>query len=85
MAISTNGIYAQAQLARMLSSTSTSVDTVISVLIDNAINTAVSSGLYTCTASMAGKAPQDIQNNMNLLKNAGYTVTLAGTTLTLSW
>lgn len=85
MAIDNPGIYCQAAKARELSALTNKSDVPVQIVIDNAINTAIVAGLYTATASMSGFAALDIQNNMNMLRQLGFTVSLAGTTLTVSW
>lgn len=68
-----------------LNAATASSDQAVQAAIVTAINTAVASGLYTCTASMSGKAQADIQYWMGLLSGLGYTVSYSGTTLTLTW
>jgi hypothetical protein len=85
MALTCPGILSQSQIARMYSSTPTATNIVIELAIDNAINVAIGNGLFTCTYSVSGKSAIDIQNSMNMLKQLGYTATLSGTTLTISW
>jgi hypothetical protein len=50
-----------------------------------AILTAVTSGLFTCTYSASGKASQDVQWVLEQLRQAGYTVTVSGSTWTINW
>lgn len=71
--------------ARALAGIKNGGDQPVQNAIDVAINTAVNSGLFTCTASMTGYASLDIQDNMQMLSQLGYTVSLSGTTLTVSW
>lgn len=85
MAVLSGSLYPGAQQARMLSGAVSSPETVIQALVAGAIRTAVAAGLFTCTASMASKTTQDVQNQMRILKAQGYTVSLSGTTLTVSW
>lgn len=85
MALDNYGIYCQAAIARSLAAQIGGGDVAMQVTIDNAINTAIGAGLFTATASVAAGSSQNIQNNMNMLKAMGYTVSLAGTTLTVSW
>lgn len=85
MAISTTGIFSQAQLSRMASATSTNNDTIFQILVDNAINTAIAAGAYTCNVSTAAASTRTLQDTLNTLKQAGYTCTIVGTTLTTTW
>lgn len=85
MALDNYGIYCQAGIARSLSAQIGGGDVALQLLVDNAVNTAIAAGLFTCTASMAGQSAQNIQVNMNMLSGMGYTVSLSGTTLTLKW
>jgi hypothetical protein len=85
MALDNPGIYAQAAKARELSALTNTSDIPVQTMIDNAINTAIVAGLYTCTASMSGFSAANIQANMNMLSAMGYNVSLAGTTLTIKW
>jgi len=41
--------------------------------------------IFTTTASVSGYSGQDIQNNVALLRNGGFTTSQSGTTLTISW
>lgn len=85
MSLDNPGIYCQAAKARELSSLTNTSDVPVQVAIDNAINTAIAAGLYTCTASMSGFTAFNIQTNMRMLSDMGYNVTLSGTTLTVRW
>jgi hypothetical protein len=85
MAIDNPGIYCQAAKARELSALTNTSDVPVQIVIDNAINTAIAAGLYTCTASMTGFTALNIQTNMGMLTALGYNVTLSGTTLTVRW
>ena len=40
---------------------------------------------FTTTVSVSGYPAQDVQNNMAALREDGFTATLSGTTLTISW
>lgn len=40
---------------------------------------------YTCTVSVSGYTGQDVQNIMRVLSDMNFTVTLSGSTLSISW
>lgn len=85
MAVLIPGLYPEAQTARSLASLKGGGDIPIQIAVNSAINTAINSGLFSCTASMSGYSAAQIQDNMNLLSQMGYTVSLSSTTLTLTW
>lgn len=85
MAITTPSyIYCPSQTAREFASIPSSIAT-LELAICTAINTAIGTGLFTTTVSVSGKTATDIQESMNALSSMGYTVSLASTTLTISW
>jgi hypothetical protein len=53
--------------------------------IASAVNTAISSSLYTTTVACSAYSAQSIENQMSLCSGLGYTASYSGTTLTLSW
>lgn len=83
--IDCSGLYISAINARSLAAIKNGGDQPVQNVIAAAIATAVNSGLFTTTASMVGYTAANIQNNMNVLSQMGYTVTLSSTTLTVSW
>lgn len=83
--ISNPGPLCAAPFARSLASIKAGGDQPTINAIDVAVNTAINSGLFSATASVSGLSSQDIQNNMNMLQQLGYTVTISGTTMTISW
>lgn len=40
---------------------------------------------FNCTVSMSGQSAQDVQNCMRILNDMNFTVSLSGSTLTISW
>lgn len=85
MALEQNGIFSQSQKLREITNSPATSDVAFQLTCDNAMNAAVSSGLYTTTASTTGITPLNVQSVMYILKQSGYTVSLASTTLTISW
>lgn len=85
MSLTQNGLIPQAQIARELASSAANTEIVLLLAVAATLKTAITSGLFTTTQSVTGKAAVDIQQIMNMLENLGYTVALAGTTLTISW
>jgi len=79
------GLYDSAVTARSYAGKKNAGDQPVQNVIAAAITTAVNGGLFTTTASVSGYAALDIQTNMNILTQMGYTVSLSGTTLTISW
>jgi hypothetical protein len=78
-------LYPSAPESRSLAGQKNAGDQPVQNAIDVAINTAINGGLFTCTVSVSGYAALDIQNNMNILSQLGYGVSLSSTTLTLTW
>ena len=74
-----------ANRARQLSNLGGLNDEPVANAISVALNTAINSGLFTCTASMSGFSAQNIQTWMNILAGLSYTTSLSGTILTISW
>lgn len=74
-----------AQVVRNLATTPDGENSEIQAAVSAVLNTAIGNGLFTTTLSMVGYVSQEIQNTMNLLQALGYTVSLSGTTLTISW
>ena len=72
-------------MARSLAGKLNAGDQPVQNVIGAAIVTAINSGLFTCTASVSGYTSLDVQDNMNMLSQMGYTVSLSSTTLTISW
>lgn len=50
-----------------------------------AIQTAVTSNLFTCTLSLSGKTSADVQYLLEMLHIKLYTTSVTTTTLTISW
>ena len=40
---------------------------------------------FSTTVSVSGYSQQDIQNNLQVLRGGGFTTSISGTTLTISW
>lgn len=40
---------------------------------------------FSCTVSVSGQSSQDVQNCMRILNDMNFTISLAGSTLTISW
>ena len=83
--IASYGLYYSARKARELAATKNAGDQPVQNVIAAAITTAVNSGLFSTTASMSGYTDLNVQTNMNVLSQMGYTVSLSSTTLTVSW
>jgi|HubBroStandDraft_2_1064218.scaffolds.fasta_scaffold07370_7 hypothetical protein len=60
-------------------------ETALHAAIATQINSAITSGLFTCTVACSAYSAQSVENQMNLCSGLGYTVSYSGTTLTLSW
>lgn len=85
MAISGYGLFPQAVGARELAGQIGAGNVALQVTIDNAINAAVGLGLFTTTASVAGATSLNLQDVLSKLKQLGFTATVSGTTITVSW
>lgn len=55
------------------------------VLAFKQIGTAMGTGAYTCTLTVAGKTAADVQAVRQALNRLGYTLTQTTTTITISW
>ena len=60
-------------------------DTALQLAVANVIRVACVANLYTTTVSISGKAAVDIQEVVSQLLDLGYTWSISGTTLTISW
>lgn len=85
MAFQNDGLVPTAICSHQASVDHAGTQTTLIALAAAAIATACSAGNFTCTVSMSGQASNDVQYLLELLRNEGYTATLSGTTLTVSW
>ncbi len=60
-------------------------DTALQLAIANVIRVAIVANTYSTTISILGKAAADIQETVSALLDLGYTWSISGTTLTISW
>lgn len=72
-------------LATLKNSTASGRDEPIQNAIASAINTAIHSGLYTCTVSLSAYPDSDRQVWLNMLSGLSYGVSYANSTVTLTW
>jgi hypothetical protein len=78
-------LFFSAQGAHERAYNSAGTQTILVDAVVAAILTAVTSGLFTCTYNASGKASQDVQWVLEQLRLDGYTVTVSGSTWTISW
>ena len=76
-------LYPNATVAREQASFKGGGDEPMQKLIATQILTAVDAGLFTCTVATSGVS--HLNTNMRILGELGYTTSLSGTTLTVSW
>jgi hypothetical protein len=57
----------------------------LSALVSDAINSAIASGQFSVTLNLAGYATQLLSAGSTYLTGQGYTVSMVGTTATISW
>ena len=78
--------FGNAQSVRELSAGTYKTEAAFKALVIAAIAVAIAAAeTFTCTVSSSGVANQDVQNVMRELIGSGYTVSLAVSTLTVSW
>jgi hypothetical protein len=85
MAFQNDGLIPTAIASHQASLDHAGTQTALIALAAAAIATASSAGNYSCTVSMSGQTSDNVQYLLELLRNEGYTATLSGTTLTISW
>ena len=87
MATSSVGFIVPAQDLRAISALvdKASSDIPVGLVITNALGTAVTAGLYTCTADLGGYDPLQCQALINGLRGLGYDTAYSGHILTLRW
>lgn len=78
-------LISNARAAKDASSTGTSTQTTLVILVVRAIAAACGTGAYTCTASISGATSVDLQYLLENLHTCGYQTTIATTTLTITW
>ena len=78
-------LISSARAAKDASSTGSSAQTQLVVLVVNAIATACGSMLNTASVSVAGATSQDLQYLLETLHTSGYSASVVTTTLTISW
>jgi hypothetical protein len=85
MAFQNDGLVPTAIAAHQASVDHAGTQTTLIALVAADIAVATSAGNFSCTVSVSGQASNDVQYVIELLRNEGYTATLSGTTLTISW
>jgi hypothetical protein len=78
-------VISSARAAHDASTTGTSTQTALLVLVMKAILTATGTPAFTCTASVSGASTTDLQFLLEVLHTSGYTTSISGTTLTVNW
>lgn len=78
-------LISNARAAKDASSTGLSAETTLIVLVVRAIAAACGTGASTTTVSVAGATSAVLQYVLENLHTCGYSATVAGTTLTISW
>lgn len=85
MAFQNDGLIPSAVAAHEASTDHAGTQTTLMSLAAADIAAATSAGNYTCTVSVSEQTSNDIQYLMEALHGLGYTISLSGTTLTVSW
>ncbi len=85
MAQISESVIPSARAASDASSTGGTAQTTFFCVVSRAIVAACDSSAYTCTASISGITSTDLQALLEQLHLAGYTTSIATTTLTVSW
>lgn len=79
-------VFSNAQSLREVCAGTYKSEAAYQALVIAAMAAVVATGeLFTCTVTTSGKAVQDVNNVMRLLTNMNFTVSLSGSTLTISW
>jgi hypothetical protein len=78
-------LISNARAAKDASSTGSSTQTTLVVLVVRAIAAACGNSAYSCTASISGASSTDLQYLLEVLHTSGYQTTIATTTLTITW
>ena len=82
----TDWCFSNAQSTREMSAGTYKTEAALQATIIAAIAAVIATGeLFTCTVSTSGTVAQDLQNCMRLLTDMNFTVSLAASTLTISW
>lgn len=78
--------FSNAQSLREMSAATSKTEAAFQALVIAAMAVAVAAAeTFTCTVSTSGKSSRDVQNTMRLLQDCNFTVSLGGSTLTISW
>jgi hypothetical protein len=86
MASSLAGYFTNAQSVREASAGTYKTEFAFRALIIAATAVAVAAAeTFTCSVSTTGVSAQDVQNNVRFMITNGFTVSLSGSTLTISW
>jgi hypothetical protein len=78
-------VISSARAASDASSTGATAQTILLVTVMRAILLATLTPANTATASVAGATTANLQYLLEVLHTSGYTATVSGTTLTVSW
>lgn len=85
MAILTGGNIPTAPWANMVAGQKASGNEPLTNTVAVAINVAIHAGLFSTTVSVSGISSAFIQDMTNQLQALGYGVSIASTTLTITW
>jgi hypothetical protein len=80
-----DGILDPAWVMRMVSLAPGNMDFALQNVASTAITNAAVTGAFTCTVAVAAYTNALVQYLIQRLQQIGYTATLSGTTLTISW
>jgi hypothetical protein len=78
-------LISNARAAKDASTTGTSAETTLTVLVVRAIAAACGTGAYTASVSISGASSNVLSNLLEWLHTCGYQTSIATTTLTITW
>jgi hypothetical protein len=78
-------LISNSRAAKNASSTGTSAETTLVILVVRAIAAACGNGAYTASVSVSGASSAILQYVLENLHTAGYQTAIATTTLTITW
>ena len=78
-------LISNARAAKDASSTGSSTQTTLVVLVVRAIAAACGTSAYTASVSISGATSVDLQYILEVLHTCGYSTQITGTTLVISW
>lgn len=78
-------VIGSARMAHDASSTGSTSQTTLFILVQRAILAACGTGAFSCTASISGATSVNLQALLETLHTSGFSTSISSTTLTVSW